>query len=140
MSEPAPDGPPTVSREDEPVVLALGDMEIRGRIMPASNLTGLAEGTYEGKSLSCVYKPISGERPLWDFPDGTLAAREVAAHAVSEAIGWDIVPLTVLREGPAGPGMVQVWRGADPPPDPGDPGPLGSGPGGGAPPPPPPPR
>jgi uncharacterized repeat protein (TIGR03843 family) len=130
MSEPAPDGPPTVSREDEPVVLALGDMEIRGRIMPASNLTVLAEVTYEGKSLSCVYKPISGERPLWDFPDGTLAAREVAAHAVSEAIGWDIVPLTVLREGPAGPGMVQVWREPDPRQDPVDLVPLGSEPAG----------
>src|SRR3954452_21402737 len=114
MSEPAPDGPPTVSREDEPVVLALGDMEIRGRIMPASNLTVLAEVTYEGKSLSCVYKPISGERPLWDFPDGTLAAREVAAYAVSEATGWDVVPPTVFRaDGPFGRGMCQLWIDVD---------------------------
>src|SRR4051794_26459886 len=115
MSEPAPDGPPTGSREDEPCVPPPGDMETGGRTMPAPTPRVLAGVPHEGKSLPCVYKPISGERPLWDFPDGTLAAREVAAHAVSEAIGWDIVPLTVLREGPAGPGMVQVWRGGAPP-------------------------
>jgi uncharacterized repeat protein (TIGR03843 family) len=56
-----------------------------------------------------VYKPVAGERPLWDFPDGTLAGREVAAYAVSEATGWDVVPPTVMREGPFGPGMVQLW-------------------------------
>ena len=60
--------------------------------------------------MRVVYKPIAGERPLWDFPDGTLAAREVAAYAVSEALGWDIVPPTVLGDGPHGPGMVQLWR------------------------------
>ena len=54
----------------------------------------------------CVYKPVAGERPLWDFPDGTLAGREVAAYAVSEATGWDVVPPTVLRDGPFGPGHV----------------------------------
>src|SRR3954447_5473599 len=104
MSEPAPDGPPTVSREDEPVVLALGDMEIRGRIMPASNLTVLAEVTYEGKSLSCVYKPISGERPLWDFPDGTLAAREVAAHAVWRPSAGTSSRSPCCAKGPPAPG------------------------------------
>ena len=57
----------------------------------------------------CVYKPVAGERPLWDFPDGTLAGREVAAYAVSEATGWDVVPPTVLRDGPFGPGMCQLW-------------------------------
>jgi uncharacterized repeat protein (TIGR03843 family) len=57
----------------------------------------------------CVYKPIAGERPLWDFPDGTLAAREVAAFALSEAGAWSIVPPTVLRDGPFGQGMVQLW-------------------------------
>jgi len=60
-----------------------------------------------------VYKPIAFERPLWDFPDGTLAHREVAAFLVSEATGWGIVPPTVLRDGPAGPGMVQLWIDAD---------------------------
>jgi len=77
--------------------------------MPASNATFFAEVTLERLVAECVYKPVAGERPLWDFPDGTLASREVAAHAVSEALGWNVVPLTVLRDGPAGPGMVQLW-------------------------------
>jgi hypothetical protein len=68
-----------------------------------------------GRTLAAVvYKPIAFERPLWDFPDGTLAHREVAAHLVSEATGWGIVPPTVLRDGPAGPGMVQLWLDEDP--------------------------
>ena len=61
-----------------------------------------------------VYKPVAGERPLWDFPDGTLAGREEAAYLVSEALGWDIVPLTFRRDGPHGPGMVQLWQEPDP--------------------------
>jgi hypothetical protein len=61
----------------------------------------------------CVYKPSRGERPLWDFPDGTLAFREVAAFAVSAATGWDVVPPTVLRDGPLGEGMVQLWIDVD---------------------------
>jgi uncharacterized repeat protein (TIGR03843 family) len=56
-----------------------------------------------------VYKPVTGEQPLWDFPDGTLAGREFAAYLVSAALGWDIVPHTIIREGPAGEGMVQLW-------------------------------
>ena len=59
--------------------------------------------------VGCVYKPIAGERPLWDFPMGTLAGREVAAYAVSRAAGWDVVPPTVMRDGPFGPGMCQLW-------------------------------
>lgn len=62
----------------------------------------------------CVYKPIAGERPLYDFPDGTLARREVAAFLLSEATGWDIVPPTVLRDGPFGQGAVQAWMESDP--------------------------
>ncbi len=84
-----------------------GPLVVIGRIMPASNhtfLTRLGE-----TAVQCVYKPTSGERPLWDFTDGTLAAREYAAWVVSEHLGWDIVPPTVLRDGPAGPGMVQLW-------------------------------
>ena len=74
-------------------------------------------------SIDCVYKPVAGERPLWDFPDGTLAGREVAAYVVSEALGWDVVPPTVLRgDAPAGPGMVQAWREPDDGPGPGRPG------------------
>ncbi len=87
-----------------------GDLELHGRVMPASNATFIgALG-----DLKVVYKPIAGERPLWDFPDGTLAAREVAAYAVSEMLGWDVVPSTVLRDGPHGPGMVQAWMEHDP--------------------------
>lgn len=83
-----------------------GELTLHGRVLPASNATFVGE--IDG--VRVVYKPIAGERPLWDFPDGTLAAREVGAYAVSEALGWDIVPTTVLREGPHGPGMVQLWR------------------------------
>jgi hypothetical protein len=62
---------------------------------------------------ACVYKPVQGERPLWDFPDGTLAGREVSAYLVSVATGWDLVPPTVLRDGPFGPGMCQLWIDVD---------------------------
>jgi uncharacterized repeat protein (TIGR03843 family) len=83
-----------------------GELVLHGRVMPASNATFVGEvcGT------TVVYKPVAGERPLWDFPDGTLADRERAAYLVSEALGWDVVPLTFLRDGPHGPGMVQVWQ------------------------------
>jgi uncharacterized repeat protein (TIGR03843 family) len=64
--------------------------------------------------VACVYKPIAGERPLWDFPTGSLAGREVAAYAVSRAAGWDVVPPTVMRDGPFGPGMCQLWIDHDP--------------------------
>jgi uncharacterized repeat protein (TIGR03843 family) len=68
----------------------------------------------EGLTAACVYKPIAGERPLWDFPDGTLAAREVAAFELSTATGWDVVPPTVMRDGPYGIGMCQLWIDVDP--------------------------
>jgi uncharacterized repeat protein (TIGR03843 family) len=86
------------------------ELVLHGRIMPASNATFLGE--IDG--VKVVYKPISGERPLWDFPVGTLAGREVAAHLVSEATGWHVVPPTWLRDGPHGPGMVQLWQEPDP--------------------------
>jgi uncharacterized repeat protein (TIGR03843 family) len=87
-----------------------GDLALHGRIMPASNATFLGEIA----GIKVVYKPVAGERPLWDFPDGTLAGREVAAYAVSEAAGWDIVPETWMGEGPHGPGMLQRWQEPDP--------------------------
>jgi uncharacterized repeat protein (TIGR03843 family) len=87
-----------------------GELVLEGRIMPASNATFL--GSIEGTKV--VYKPISGERPLWDFPVGTLADREVATYLVSEAFGWNVVPRTWLRDGPHGPGMVQLWQDIDP--------------------------
>jgi uncharacterized repeat protein (TIGR03843 family) len=95
---------------DEAVrLLEHGDLELSGRLRGASNLTLRADVSLDGVSARCVYKPIAGERPLWDFPDGTLAAREVAAYVVSAATGWNIVPPTVLREGPLGPGSCQLW-------------------------------
>ena len=86
-----------------------GELSLHGRIMPASNATFVGE--IEGTRV--VYKPLAGERPLWDFPDGTLAAREEAAYLVSEALGWNVVPLTFRRDGPHGLGMVQVWQEPD---------------------------
>jgi len=86
------------------------DLVLHGRIMPASNATFLGEIG----EVRVVYKPVSGERPLWDFPHGTLADREVAAYLVSEAMGWDVVPQTWLRDGPHGRGMVQIWQEPDP--------------------------
>jgi uncharacterized repeat protein (TIGR03843 family) len=118
------------SRAEERAALTRGALEVTGRILPASNMTFLAEATLDGGRVRCVYKPVSGERPLWDFPDGTLAAREVAAYTVSEALGWDIVPLTVLRDGPLGAGMVQVWREPDAAQHPVDVVPAGQLPGG----------
>jgi uncharacterized repeat protein (TIGR03843 family) len=109
-----PDPDPRDARAaDEAVALRLGEIEIGGRIMPASNATFFGTSRFEGTSVDVVYKPVGGERPLWDFPDGTLASREVAAYAVSEALGWDVVPPTVLRDGPLGTGMVQAWREPD---------------------------
>ena len=90
-------------------LLAHGRMEIEGRLVDASNTTLRAEITLDGLTRRCVYKPVQGERPLWDFPDGTLAGREVSAFLVSQATGWDVVPPTILRDGPLGSGAVQLW-------------------------------
>jgi uncharacterized repeat protein (TIGR03843 family) len=92
-----------------PAGLPEGELVLHGRIMPASNATFVGE--IDGAQV--VYKPIAGERPLWDFPDGTLADREVAAYVVSEATGWNVVPTTWLRDGPHGRGMVQLWQEPD---------------------------
>ena len=87
-----------------------GELELTGRITTASNATFLGE--IDG--VTVVYKPIAGESPLWDFPDGDLASREAAAYLVSECLGWNVVPRTWLRDGPMGPGMAQLWQDADP--------------------------
>ena len=104
----------TLEPPDALELLREGEISVEGRLVDASNATLFCEITASGANAQCVYKPIAGERPLWDFPDGTLAAREVAAFAVSEASGWGIVPPTVLREGPFGPGMCQLWVEVDP--------------------------
>ncbi len=94
---------------DQGTTMRSGDLTVIGRIRSASNATFLCEAHLDGAQIHCVYKPVAGEAPLWDFPDGTLAGREYGAYLVSAASGWDIVPDTVIRDGPAGRGMVQRW-------------------------------
>jgi len=94
-------------------LLRSGDLTINGRLVAASNATFQGVVSLGDETATVVYKPVSGERPLWDFPDGTLAARETAAYVVSTALGWNVVPPTVLREGPFGEGMVQLWIDGD---------------------------
>ncbi|WP_107474334.1 SCO1664 family protein [Streptomyces sp. NRRL S-340] len=115
MSAPERIPPRGVTPEQAPAeLLARGELTVRGRIREASNAVLLCTVAHDGRQASCVYKPVAGERPLWDFPDGTLAGREVAAYEVSEATGWGLVPPTVLRDGPYGEGMVQLWIDAAP--------------------------
>ncbi|WP_199848189.1 SCO1664 family protein [Streptomyces dysideae] len=110
MSAPERIPPRSVTADPSPAdLLAEGELTVRGRIREASNAALFCTVAHDGREVSCVYKPVAGERPLWDFPDGTLAQREVAAYEVSEATGWGLVPPTVLRDGPYGEGMVQLW-------------------------------
>ncbi|WP_448612641.1 SCO1664 family protein [Modestobacter sp. URMC 112] len=95
-------------------LLTDGVLDLEGRLMDASNVTLIGAIRTDTLAGECVYKPVAGERPLWDFPDGTLAGREISAYLVSEATGWRIVPPTLLRDGPFGTGMVQLWMDADP--------------------------
>lgn len=90
-------------------LLTRGRIEIEGRLVDASNATLFCSITGGDAQAQCVYKPISGERALWDFPDGTLAGREVASYLLSQAAGLSVIPPTILRAGPFGPGMVQLW-------------------------------
>ncbi|OLT29989.1 phosphatidylinositol kinase [Nocardiopsis sp. CNR-923] len=94
-------------------LLRTGRITVEGRLTSASNATLYCTVSDAPRSAACVYKPVAGERPLWDFPDGTLAGREVSAFSVSEALGWGIVPPTVHRDGPFGEGMVQLWVHGD---------------------------
>lgn len=137
MSESADEEPVLdlpVPELDEATALRLlteGELALVGRLVVSTNnalvatvaLTGAGGG--EGATgadaplvATCVYKPVAGERPLDDFPDATLGRREVAAYLVSRATGWDIVPPTVMRDGPFGVGMVQRWIDVDPAADP----------------------
>jgi uncharacterized repeat protein (TIGR03843 family) len=135
MFDPNSAGPETDDGEQATLdLLTRGTLEIEGRLVDASNATLYCtittsrpdpRATKDPKNtknpknqknvrtqqatVACVYKPIAGERPLWDFPAGTLAGREVAAYVVSRAAGWDVVPPTVMRDGPFGPGMCQLW-------------------------------
>jgi conserved hypothetical protein len=97
-----------------------GEIEIVGRIVASSNnamlvtLTRVCPDPEPSLVLDAIYKPTLGERPLDDFPDGTLARREVAAWHLSEVSGWGIVPPTILRDGPFGEGMIQAFIETDP--------------------------
>jgi uncharacterized repeat protein (TIGR03843 family) len=90
-----------------------GELTVTGRLLQASNATFLAELTGSTGTIECVYKPVEGERPLWDFPHRTLGLREVAAYEVSRIGGFDCVPVTVFTDGPLGPGSLQAWVDAD---------------------------
>jgi len=93
--------------------LEYGELQVTGRLVDASNATLYASCTYAEKSIPVIYKPVAGERPLWDFPDGNLAQREYAAYRISEIGKFSVVPPTVLRDGPFGVGMVQQWIDID---------------------------
>ncbi|MHA4817825.1 SCO1664 family protein [Streptomyces aculeolatus] len=101
--------PLALAPDEARTLLTGGELTVAGRIRGASNAVLFCTVAHAGRTAECVYKPVAGERPLWDFPDGTLAEREVAAYEVSEATGWGLVPPTVLREGPFGVGMCQLW-------------------------------
>jgi hypothetical protein len=94
--------------------LAAAELEIVGRMRYSSNATFLVEARVEGMEMSAIYKPRRGERPLWDFPQGTLANREVAAYELSRSLDWGVVPVTILRDGPLGDGAVQRFVEHDP--------------------------
>ncbi len=101
-------------------ILREGELQLVGRLLGSTNhamlgrITRVCPDPEPPQVVEAVYKPTAGERPLDDFPDGTLARREVAAFLVSEVTGWSIVPPTVLREGPFGEGAVQLWIDVDP--------------------------
>ena len=106
------DGGPMTDRERALRLLAEGDVVVRGRMPWSSNNTFLADVCLEGERGMAVYKPVRGERPLWDFPEG-LYRRELAAYALSEALGWGLVPETIVRDGPLGVGSLQRLVPAD---------------------------
>jgi uncharacterized repeat protein (TIGR03843 family) len=111
------------NRNQEPIAVELervlqllqdGEIELHGQIPWSSNYSFLVNVQDQELTGVAVYKPQRGERPLWDFPDGTLCLREYAAFVVSQALGWGLVPPTVLREGPYGLGSFQLYVDADP--------------------------
>jgi uncharacterized repeat protein (TIGR03843 family) len=115
MSE-QPTAPDLRAPTDDAEALCLlrdGVIDLEGRLLDASNVTLVGTVRTGALAAECVYKPVAGERPLWDFPDGTLAGREISAFLVSEATGWQVVPPTVLRDAQFGPGMVQLWIDGD---------------------------
>ncbi len=94
-------------------LLTTGEIEVQGRLVDASNATLFVSIRRGDEEMKAIYKPVAGERPLWDFPDGNLAQRERAAYLISELMEIHCVPLTILRDGPFGIGMVQEWIDID---------------------------
>ena len=104
-----------VSEHETADILRRGRIELTGQFVWGSNSTYLARVVDASGEIPAVYKPSRGEAPLWDFPQGSLAARETAAYLTSRALGWNLVPPTVMRQdGPEGPGSLQLFVGADP--------------------------
>jgi hypothetical protein len=94
-------------------ILENGEISVEGRLVDASNATLFVEISDGATTIKAIYKPVAGERPLWDFPDGNLASRERAAYLVDQALGFNHIPITILRDGPFGFGMVQRWIEVD---------------------------
>lgn len=95
--------------------LTTGVIEVEGRLWDSSNAAMRVECTGADGSVRAVYKPLRGERPLWDFPTGSLGHREVATSVIDRALGWNLVPPTVWRDdAPLGPGSLQAWVEVDP--------------------------
>jgi hypothetical protein len=105
---------PTAEPSDVRELLSKGEIRPLGLMPRASNYTFLAQVSRGDQEALAVYKPREGETPLWDFPDGTLCKREVAAYEISRALGWPAVPPTVLRDGPMGQGSLQLFVEANP--------------------------
>jgi uncharacterized repeat protein (TIGR03843 family) len=112
-AEPAHVSGADLDAADVLTLLRDGELTLEGRLVDASNATLFGTVSDGERAVHAVYKPVRGERPLWDVPDGTLAGREVASYLVSAATPWAFVPPTVLRDGPFGVGMVQAWIDAD---------------------------
>ena len=94
-------------------LLEIGEIAVEGRLVDASNATLFVVVSHQGEETRAIYKPVAGERPLWDFPDGNLASRERAAYLVDQALGFNHIPLTIVRDGPFGIGAVQQWIDID---------------------------
>ena len=105
---------PALAENEALELVRAGMLEVLGRMPWSSNQTFLARIEHAGVASLAIYKPRRGERPLWDFPKGTLCRREVAAFELSRSLGWSIVPATVLRDGPLGVGSVQIFVDHDP--------------------------
>jgi hypothetical protein len=105
--------PATVPLERVIGLLQQGHIELVAQVLPSSNLIFLTSVSDDELQALAIYKPHRGERPLWDFAQGTLCLREAAAYAVSQALGWPSIPPTVLRDGPHGLGALQLFIDAD---------------------------